>query len=894
MQAPATPNAGARFYKCALQVNPEHYATTFRGKATDGDAIAHAHAIVARAIDLGVEVLAVTDHNSVSGIAPFRAAAKGHGVVVVPGFELTTSEGVHVLCLYPPDTELDRLERYLGEFGIHDTSPSPDLANKPFSEVLRTVRQQAGMSIAAHITGDKGLFKVLSGQARVRAWRDENLLAVQIPAAIADLTRDVRQIVQNLDPAYRRFHAAAPKQAVAALNAEDVVHPDDLGNPAATCSIKMDEVTIDGLRQAFLDPDSRIRLNGKGGEFESEAHMELVSLGWEGGFLDGVTMALNPNLNVLIGGRGTGKSTVVESIRAVLGLDATGEDARKAHEGIVRHVLRNGTKISLDVQVQRPGTRQYRIERTIPNPPIVRDASGEVLHRGPQDILPQVEVYGQHEVSELAKSPEKLTRLLDRFVDWEESLAHRKESLRNELAKNRRSLGDARRELRHAEEQLAALPAMEETLARFREVGLEERLQERSLLVREERLLASIPERVAPVREALGLLQRELPIDLVFLSERALAELPGKEILSGSVEVLQELGAAVERVSDELEAALKRADQGIDRVRVAWDVRRQSVQTEYERLLRELQKSRVDGEEFIRLRGRIEALRPVQERMTELRRLVAEHGDHRRTLLAEWEDVKAAEYRTFAQAGRKVSKELDGRVQVEVTPAGDREPLFELLREGVGGRLSETVESLRDLPELSVPHFVNACRTGPQALIEGYGIVPRQAERLAMGDDEVLMQIEEQDLAATTAIRLNTAPQGEPPVWQALEDLSKGQKATAVLLLLLLESGAPLIVDQPEDDLDNRFITEGVVPRMREEKQRRQFIFSTHNANIPVLGDAELILGLSAAGEAVDGRAQVLPGHAGSIGAPGVRELVEEILEGGRAAFETRRRKYGF
>ena len=67
---------------------------------------------------------------------------------------------------------------------------------------------------------------------------------------------------------------------------------------------------------------------------------------------------------------------------------------------------------------------------------------------------------------------------------------------------------------------------------------------------------------------------------------------------------------------------------------------------------------------------------------------------------------------------------------------------------------------------------------------------------------------------------------------------------------MLLESDAPLIVDQLEDDLDNRFITEGIVPRMREEKQRRQFIFSTHNANIPVLGVAELIIGLSAAGEA--------------------------------------------
>ena len=177
--------------------------------------------------------------------------------------------------------------------------------------------------------------------------------------------------------------------------------------------------------------------------------------------------------------------------------------------------------------------------------------------------------------------------------------------------------------------------------------------------------------------------------------------------------------------------------------------------------------------------------------------------------------------------------------------------------------------------------------------MSAYSIPPAQAKRLADAPDEVLMRIEELELPSVTTIRLNTAASGEPPSWQALDDLSTGQKATAVLLLLL-DSDAPLIVDQPEDDLDNRFITEGVVPRMREEKRRRQFIFSTHNANIPVLGDAELILGLTAEGEAGGGQARIASEHMGSIDSQPVREIVEELLEGGKDAFETRRRKYGF
>lgn len=874
-------------------MNPRHYAATFRGTLESGDADAHAKAIVDKAAKIDVSVLAITDHNDVSGVPAFRSAAAARGIHVFPGFELSSNEGVHVLCIYSQTTEQAQLERYLGVFEITKTEPSSDLSRKSFEDVLRIVREQGGVAIAAHVTNDKGLFQLSNGQPRIRAWQAEELLAIQIPGPVDDLPQEVRQIVENKNVDYYRAHAAEERLAIAVVNAKDIVQPEDLDDHSATCWIKMSEVSIEGLRQAFLDPGSRIRLNPKEGKLEPEEHAELVALAWEGGFLDGAAVHFNPNLNVLVGGRGTGKSTVVESIRSVLALDAVGDEARKAHEGIVRHVLKSGTKISLLVRAHRPAVREYRIERTIPNPPLVRDDQGEVSNLSPQDVLPRVEVFGQHEISELTKSREKLTRLLDRFVERDESLPRRKSDLCRDMEKNRRSLLDARADLLQIRERLAALPGLEETLERFREAGLEERLKEQSLLVREERVLTSIPERLAPFRECLENLKREIPIDRVFLSAKALEDLPGKEILARANEVFAQLDHDLERLAKEMEQALQCADQEVATVRAEWETRKKDVQAAYEKILRELQKSRVDGEEFIRLRYKIEELRPLRERQSLARRVEKEHADRRRSLLVEWEDFKGEEFRRLDRAAKKVNQKLRDKVQVEVTAAGDREPLFCVLRDEVGGRLSEAIDSLRGNRDLSLTQFVEACRTGSDALSK-FGLTPAQADRLAKAEPEVLMRIEELDLPPTTAIRLNTAPVGDPPAWQALEDLSTGQKATAVLLLLLLESDAPLIVDQPEDDLDNRFITEGVVPRMREEKQRRQFIFSTHNANIPVLGDAELIVGLSASGEAEHGQGRIAPEHMGSIDSQPVRELVEEILEGGKEAFERRRRKYGF
>ena len=214
----------------------------------------------------------------------FRAAAAGHALHVFPGFELSSNDGVHVFCICPPDSSQNRLERFLGAFGITNPSPSSDLSSMYVEDIFAKVREQGGVTVAAHVTSDQGgMLRVLKGQTRIRAWRNEHLLAAQIPGLVADLPQDLRQIAENSNPDYRRSDAPEKKLALAAVNAKDIVNPADLEDHSATCWIKMSEVSIEGLRQAFLDPGSRIRLNPKEGKLEPEEHAELLSLSWEGG-----------------------------------------------------------------------------------------------------------------------------------------------------------------------------------------------------------------------------------------------------------------------------------------------------------------------------------------------------------------------------------------------------------------------------------------------------------------------------------------------------------------------------------------------------------------------------------------------------------------------------------
>ncbi len=875
---------GARFYRCALQVNPFAYHSRHAKQSAFQSEVDYNAAIIEACHSNGIEAIAVTDHYRVSDSFGLIRAARAAGIFAFGGFEAATSDGVHFLCLYDPDKD-NRLERFIGELGVRDHAALSPLGDKNCLDLLDCVHRQGGIAIAAHVAADNGLLATLEGQPRMNAWKSLDLYACALPGPVGDAPKNVRAILENKDAAHRR------ERPVAIINASDVNSSEDLAEPRSSCFIKMSALSVEGLRQAFLDPESRIRLHSAP---YPEPHAEFIAIAWEGGFLDGTRLHFNGNLNVLVGGRGTGKSTVIESLRYTLAINPIGEEANKAHQGVLKHVLKSGTKISLLVRSHHPAKHDYTIERTIPNPPVVKDELGNVLNLSPLDVAPGVEIFGQHEISELTKSREKLTLLLERFVERDPNAGAQKAKLRLELERSRGRIADVQREIKLIEERLSLLPGLEETQKRFQDAGLEERLKEKSLLVREERILATIKERLAPVATLRQELAGLLPIDTAFLSAKALEGLPNSTMLIEGAVILDRVTAQLQAVAGQIEQTLASSNIALSALRSRWDERRQTAEATYQAILRELQKSKIDGEEFIRLRRQIEELRPLREKKETLTRDLAAYQQNRRNLLDEWFNLQSAEYRALEKAAKRVSKKLCGRVRAMVTMGGTREPLEKLLRDEIGGNLAALLERLKSRDTLSLLDFAQRCREGKDSLVSNYGLSPAAAERLAQAGPDIFMRLEELELPATTKVELNTSSEGEPETWQTIEALSTGQKATAVLLLLLLESEAPLVVDQPEDDLDNRFITEGVVPTMKDEKRKRQFVFSTHNANIPVLGDAELIIGLSTGvqHETVQGR--INERHMGSIDMAPVREMVEEILEGGKAAFEMRRQKYGF
>lgn len=871
----------ARFWKCALQVNPHGYSASYRGQDHGMDAQGYAEALRDVCQAQGIQVVGFADHGSVAEAEIARQVLTSAGIVVFPGFEVATTEKVHWVCLFPEDTTEQQLDRYLGK--LHLTNPQDGVRPSDLGgqQLLTVVEELGGFCYAAHVTSNSG---VLKGKFN-NLWTDARLRAAQIPGPVDDLPPEYKPIALEKNPDYEREHR------MAFINAKDVAKPEDLRDPRASTFIKMTRPCFTSFLMAFKDPESRVRLSD---EMVERYYSQIDNIAIEGGYFDGLSAEMSGHLNAVIGGRGTGKSTLLECIRYALDVSHKGGDASKQGEQILKENLgRSGGRVILKLRSATNHMKSYTVIRRYGEPPRVIDEQGNESHLHPgRDLLPGVEIYGQNEIYELAKSPGALTRVLDRFLPESAEQESRLNAAYRKLKENSDRLSKAKEQKDEIERQIAQLPRLEEQVRQFKEQGLEDKLKQVPLLEKERQLGPRVLEEVKRVRSGQRGLEESLP-DLVFLSEKAVDGLPHADLLRRGRQILETLGQTLRRKLDEIEKAVGDAEKELGSVVKELTKEMESAESQLEKEFAKLPAvAGKDGKEvgraYQRLLREIEQVRPAQARLKTVDALVKELEQSRRNLLGEISDIRSARTAAKQRAVKGLNKRLDGKLRITLVPDGLRQPLRDFLQglPGVGERKTEWVDEAQDLTILGL---VSAIREGTDALVgKGWGLTSGLAETLTRMTPGQLYDLEGIDLQDRVALELNVSHSGEQ--YRPLDRLSTGQQCTAILHLLLLDNQDPLIMDQPEDNLDNAFIAERIVQELRAAKTERQFLFATHNANIPVFGDAEWI-GVCSASES---HAEMPTNAQGSIDIPEIRDQVANILEGGKEAFMLRKEKYGF
>ncbi len=876
----------ARFWRCALQVNPYSYHKACRGQDHGLDEDAYNQALADKCHELDIRVVGIADHGSVDAIDKLRDALTNRGVVTFPGFEIASTEKVHMVCLFPENTTKVQLNRFLGKLDVTDVEDGIRPATLGCLELAQRIHKLGGVWYAAHATGPNGLLRLgnRDGGGLPHLWQDDRCVRVaQIPGPVVDLPEKFLRIVENGDPNYRRG------RPITLINAKDVSIPEDLADPGATCWVKMTRPGFEAFKVALLDPESRVRLC-----FDHVPHNVIESMRIAGGYLDGVDARFSDHLNALIGGRGTGKSTFIECLRYALELSPKGKQALKIHQDIVKENLgKQAGVIELTVRSAAQHGRRFTISRRFGEPPIVRDDTGAVSHQTARDLLPEIEVYGQNEIFELAQGGPSRARLLERFLSTDSVGLDPRESLRGKLAINAERLVKARVELDELTEKVARLPKLGEQLEGFQKLGIEAKLAKAPLYARERQIVDRVRQEIERLGAAAETLGDNLP-DPSFLSDKALEGLPDKPLLASMRGELERLKIEAAELRSGLQRAIDSANTTLRPHVNSWDAAVRAGEDQLEGALAALpdlagKSGREVGAAYRQLTQEIERIKPLQAKKTTLTDLLRSLEDERTNLLAELEDVRRARMIRVGAAVAALNRRLEGKLRVEVRVGGDRAVLREFL---VGCKLEHVGEKRlawideRDVTPLAL---ARAVREGTSKLASEYAVTPGVAEAMVKLPTEKLLELEAMELADHVSIELNVAL-GEGKQYKDMARLSTGQQCTAVLHLLLLENPDPLVVDQPEDNLDNAFIAERIVRELREAKTKRQFLFSTHNANIPVFGDAEWIGVITANAS----RGAIEPGHQGSIDVPCIRDQAAAILEGGRAAFAQRREMYEF
>ncbi|MDP3332587.1 MAG: ATPase [Methylococcaceae bacterium] len=879
----------AQFWRCALQVNPVGYSSAYRGDDHALSETDYNQQLLDKCLEHNVKVVGVADHGSVDSVDALRSFLEPHGIVVFPGFEISSTEKIHMVCLFPEGTTKDQLNRYLGKLDLTDPEEKVWPSGLGCLELAGIVSNLGGFWYAAHITGKNGLLRLnQDGGGLVHIWKDYSLVRCgQIPGPVADLPLNSKRIVENEDANWKR------ERPIAIINAKDVAKPADLDEPGATCLIKMTKPCFDAFKVAFLDPESRLRLNSQTVEKPTG---EIVSMRISGGYLDGLSIEFSSHLNTVIGGRGTGKSTLLECLRYALDIQPKSKQAQKLHLDIIKENLgKESGRIEVEIISSAQHGHRYRVSRRYGEMPIVRDVNGNVSTLQPRDLLPGIDIYGQNEIYELAQDEQSRLRLLDRFLPNDGDFEHRNANLGKRLHENQQKLLKSINDLDDLQAEVARLPKMEEQLQGFIALGIQEKLSKTPLFTRERQIAIRANEEVQHLQSGLAALRDNLP-DLTFISDKALEGLPNAALLIPVRETLQGLQQQFERHTYELQTLLTEGESQLAVNIKTWQQSLQLGEAELETALRSLPSlSGKSGQEigtaYQQLLREIERIKPLKTRVANFDKLKDAQEQERRNLLAELSDLREQHTKSLLSAAKKLNNRLKNKLRVEVAVEADKTPLKNFLLgcrlDGVGEKRLSWIDEQSSLKPLALAHSIKEGSVNLQLELGTSALV---ADALIKLSASQLMELEVLQLDHRVEISLNISHGEADAVFKPLDKLSTGQQCTAILHMLLLENVDPLIMDQPEDNLDNAFIAERIVHELRAAKTNRQFLFATHNANIPVFGDAEWIGVFTS----VDNHGSLDADAQGSIDVPVIRDQVANILEGGRAAFIQRKEKYEF
>lgn len=934
--------AGSRWFRCDFHVHSP--------KSGDYKSMTDTPEMwLQAAIDAGLDCVAITDHNSGEGIDTLKTTLKKMKeneeikLVLFPGVEITVHGGWHLLVLFDPSEDRDHVKSFLTDAGIPNSRQGIiDEQAKDIIDVLDAAQNHQGICILAHANDTKGCLLQDSGKYKIDVITNQLLHGIEIKkfddcSCHKNDSNDSAQI-DEANTLYNETLSTLheyKKDRVSALAQVQFSDSHDLGGHSLngigerSTWIKMSYPDKEGLRLALHDGPMCCECYDEAMPNRNEySHPIIKSITIEEAYVTGLReplmVSFSPWLTTIIGGRGSGKSTVIECLRIGLckevelkqfginsQLFSAFQDFKKCHDkNTGSGALRPETKISIEYFKD---SFLYEIDwvaevDAISINQILSDGSknvttGDVCQRFP------VNIYSQKQIFEIARKPAALLNIIDQsptvnIHEWKrqwtektsEFMALRAKS--RELHVNNNDIEIIKGELSDVNNKISLLE---------NDDNKQTRLAWQRATKQQEELSTSLKE----IEDKVQYIEEIVPqLALSNLTPTNWDDDGGeKEIISAQTVASNELykiQSNIEKFAENVKTIASDFNKSI--IDSGWQVDFDSIKKKYDDLVSTLEEQGIPnaGEYEILLNRRKELETRISQIMVNVDELVKidQQAEILRNDLFEKRKELTINRQNFIH---DLANHLE-TVKIEIEPFGDMESLEKELRNLIQaqsefestltpdiGRLNEgstearptnlleriyaTSDSMeqREVEIIKVQDlFLDINQERKIGELNGHfenKIRAQQPEII----DRILLTFPED------RVIISYLDQSKSNKWKSISSGSPGQKTAAILTFLLAYGNEPLIVDQPEDDLDNSLIYNLVVEQIKENKMRRQLIIVTHNPNIPVNGDSELIVvmePMSSGGFAV--------GSMGGLQEIQIRNKICDIMEGGEVAFKKR------
>ena len=828
-----------------------------------------------------IDCIAVTDHNSGAWVDILKeelqtiSAEKPdwyRPLYLFPGVEISVQGGVHLLAIFDPHKGKANIDSLLGAIGYHGTKGrSNDVTEESFSKVVNIVHTHNCIAIPAHVDKEKGLFQEFEGVTLEQVLNNPNIHAIEL----CDEGFDKPQLYRN-----------KKLQWTEVIGSDTHDFNDDTFGTFTW--IKMDEPSIEGLKLALIDGDVSVnRCMNEDPNQHAEYVIEEIAIenAKYMGRSEALTCQFSPFLNTIIGGRGSGKSTLLEFIRFVLQRDKeipkplVGESEKYFNTG-GDNLLLDSSRLSL---IYRKDDIRYRLNWSADvdaaSLELETDNSWQAEPGDIKSLFPAY-IYSQKQIFALAQQPDALLGIIDKdqsveydifdknretLVNEYKKLMQQVQELEGKIAGKDRLTGlfndvsrqieqieksghkDVLQNYRHRQSQLSELKRIEDAWQSMllSIIEVQENITPVSL---DEQIFENHQDIIQAIREPNNRWQ-SIREKLINLSEEGQAIVENWQQEKIDAEWMKNLKIDTDKY-EQLRTQLAQQDIDPDR---------------YPLLLQQQEQHKKELAQIDGYSGSAQKLtEDTQQILTKLQQnreeLTQKRACFLKTVLKNNQSVNI-EVKPFGQSWQGVEERLRHLLQCDDERFAND---FEALKQIYGDATSGKIAIIKNIKDRLVEIYSGKISAKDYRFANHVQNLPLESI------NDLITWFPEDDLEITFGDN------------QSIQQGSPGQKTAALLTFILSYGVEPLLLDQPEDDLDNELIYGLIVEQLRETKSKRQVIVVTHNANIVVNGDAEMVFPLQV------GNGQTHVPTLASIQNEGIRKRICDILEGGQQAFEQR------